>query len=180
MERTSDQKEPESYFINPQGSMSLKQDMLLSLGLGERPTPIMARDMTSPFFTEAGISGSGGWVRFGSRCAMCVCGAASVCSSAAAGNEMLGPGRGLWEHQVNKRVKALGAMAVGGWGAAAKWLCPTLWSLEQRACALHSSGSLHRRPVTPLMSPASVGSLPSSCLCLSCSISGARFLNSKC
>lgn len=75
--------------------MLLKQDMLLSQGLGERPTPLMATEVNKPFFTEVGISGSGGWVRFSSLCVMCVCGAASVCSSMAAGNGVLGQGNGL-------------------------------------------------------------------------------------
>ncbi|XP_053454878.1 extended synaptotagmin-3 isoform X2 [Nycticebus coucang] len=44
-----------------------------------KPTP----QETGPEPKEAGISGSGGWVRFSSQCATCVCGAASVCWSTA-------------------------------------------------------------------------------------------------
>lgn len=51
----------------------------LSRGSGERPTLVTAREVISPFFAEAGITGSEGWVRFSSQCAMCVCGAASAC-----------------------------------------------------------------------------------------------------
>lgn len=59
--------------------------------------------MTSPFFTEAGISGHGGWARSSSLCVMCVCGAASACSSTAAGKRRPGPGKVLWEQQVTKK-----------------------------------------------------------------------------
>lgn len=65
--------------------------------------------MTSPVFTEAGISGRGGWARSSSPCVTCVCGAASACSSTAAGKEW-GQERSFGSVRWPKGVGALGEM----------------------------------------------------------------------
>ncbi|XP_074226744.1 extended synaptotagmin-3 isoform X2 [Camelus bactrianus] len=76
-----------------------------------KPTP---QEM-GPEPKEAGISGSEGWVRFSSRCATCVCGAVSACSSTAAGTGLPGPARVAGSVRKPRiRVGVLGAMAGAG------------------------------------------------------------------
>lgn len=62
----------------------------LTSGKGKRDSSDSNRTL---FFTELGIPGRDGWVRFSSQCAMCVSDTVSECWSTAAGKEVLGPGR---------------------------------------------------------------------------------------